>query len=158
MAMMGNGRARVSGYGARRFGNHQPMAEINVTPMVDVMLVLLVVFMITAPLLTVGVPVDLPKTSASRMVGQDEPLVISVNAAGKVFLQDTEFTLEKLVPRLVAITANRTETRIFVRGDKAIAYGKVMEIMGSIHRAGFSRVALITEMPGQTPPKKRARK
>jgi biopolymer transport protein ExbD len=100
------------------------MSEINVTPMVDVMLVLLVVFMVSAPLMTVGVPVDLPKTDASQMVGQDEPLVVSVNAKGEVFLQETKIALEQLVPRLVAITQNKKDTRIFVRGDKAIAYGQ----------------------------------
>ena len=120
------------------------MSDINVTPLVDVMLVLLVVFMITAPLLTVGVPVDLPKTNASQMVGQDEPLVISVNAKGEVFLQETKITLEQLVPRLEAITQNKKDTRIFVRGDRAIAYGQVMEMMGTVNLAGFTRVALVT--------------
>ena len=139
----GSGSAR-SGRRARRF---QPMSEINVTPMVDVMLVLLVVFMITAPLLTVGVPVDLPKTEASRIVGQDEPLVITVRADGKVYLQDSEIDITRLIPRLNAITENRKDTRIFVRGDKAIAYGRVMEVMGSVNLAGFGRVALITELP-----------
>jgi biopolymer transport protein TolR len=147
MAMLGNRSAGGMGYRAKRFGAHQPMAEINVTPMVDVMLVLLVVFMITAPLLTVGVPVDLPKTKASRVVGQDEPLVITINAEGKLFIQDTELALESLAPRLQAVTANRTETRIFVRGDKTIAYGQVMAVMGAVNRAGFKRVALITEIP-----------
>jgi len=126
------------------------MSDINVTPMVDVMLVLLVVFMITAPLLNVGVPVDLPKTAASQMVGQDEPLVVSVNAKGEVFLQETKITLDQLVPRLSAITANKKDTRIFVRGDKAIAYGKVMEVMGTVNLAGFTRVALITQLPQDT--------
>jgi len=126
------------------------MSEINVTPMVDVMLVLLVVFMITAPLLTVGVPVDLPKTAASQMVGQDEPLVVTVDAKGEVFLQETKITLDQLVPRLSAITANKKDTRIFVRGDKAIAYGKVMEVMGTVNLAGFTRVALITQLPRDT--------
>ena len=143
--------AMTSGNGGRRGrgrGNYTPMSDINVTPMVDVMLVLLVVFMITAPLLTVGVPVDLPKTAASQMVGQDEPLVVSVNAKGEVFLQETKITLDQLVPRLSAITANKKDTRIFVRGDKAIAYGKVMEVMGTVNLAGFSRVALITQLPG----------
>ena len=125
------------------------MSEINVTPFVDVMLVLLVVFMITAPLLTVGVPVDLPKTAASRMVGQDEPLVITVQADGKVYIQDTEIELARLIPRLSAITENKKDTRIFVRGDKAVAYGRVMEVMGSVNRAGFQRVALITQLPQQ---------
>ena len=123
------------------------MSEINVTPFVDVMLVLLVVFMITAPLLTVGVPVDLPKTAASRMVGQDEPLVITVRADGAVYIQDTEIELPRLIPRLEAITQNKKDTRIFVRGDKAVAYGLVMQVMGSVNLAGFDRVALITQMP-----------
>jgi biopolymer transport protein TolR len=147
MAMMaggGGGRARRGGR-----GSYRPMSDINVTPLVDVMLVLLVVFMITAPLLTVGVPVDLPKTEASQMVGQDEPLVVSVNAKGEVFLQETPITLEQLVPRLVAITQNKKDTRIFVRGDRAIAYGKVMEVMGTVNLAGFSRVALVTQLPQQ---------
>jgi biopolymer transport protein TolR len=126
------------------------MSEINVTPMVDVMLVLLVVFMVSAPLMTVGVPVDLPKTDASQMVGQDEPLVVSVNDKGEVFLQETKITLEQLVPRLVAITQNKKDTRIFVRGDKAIAYGQVMEVMGTVNLAGFTRVALLTQLPTGT--------
>ncbi|MEE2970129.1 MAG: protein TolR [Pseudomonadota bacterium] len=145
--MVGGRSSGGAGYRAKRFGAYQPMSEINVTPMVDVMLVLLVVFMITAPLLTVGVPVDLPKTKASRVVGQDEPLVISVNAKGKLFIQDTEIALGALAARLRAITSNKQETRIFVRGDKQIAYGQVMDVMGAVHWAGFRRVALITEMP-----------
>ena len=147
MAMMsGNG-----GRGRRnRRGSYVPMSEINVTPMVDVMLVLLVVFMVSAPLMTVGVPVDLPKTDASQMVGQDEPLVVSVNDKGEVFLQETKITLEQLVPQLVAITQNKKDTRIFVRGDKAIAYGQVMEVMGTVNLAGFTRVALLTQLPTGT--------
>ena len=147
MAMMsGNG-----GRGRRnRRGSYVPMSEINVTPMVDVMLVLLVVFMVSAPLMTVGVPVDLPKTDASQMVGQDEPLVVSVNDKGEVFLQETKITLEQLAPRLVAIAQNKRDTRIFVRGDKAIAYGQVMEVMGTVNLAGFTRVALLTQLPTGT--------
>ncbi len=145
MAMMTGGGG---GRGRGRRG-HVPMSDINVTPLVDVMLVLLVVFMITAPLLTVGVPIDLPRTEASQMVGQDEPLVISVNANGEVFLQETPITLEQLVPRLEAITQNKRDTRIFVRGDRAIAYGKVMEVMGTVNLAGFTRVALVTQLPRQ---------
>ena len=141
----GNGAKRGHGRGRAAY---IPMSEINVTPLVDVMLVLLVVFMITAPLLTVGVPVDLPKTTkASQMVGQDEPLVVSVNAKGEVWLQETKIDLEKMVPRLEAITESKKETRIFVRGDRAINYGRVMEVMGLINQAGFNRVALITELP-----------
>jgi len=146
MAMMsGNGGGR-GGRGGRR-GRYSPMADINVTPMVDVMLVLLIVFMVTAPLLTVGVPVDLPTTESSQMVGQDEPLVISVNAQGEVFLQETPITLEQLVPRLLAITENKKNTQIFVRGDAAISYGKVMEVMGTVNLGGFNRVALLTQLP-----------
>ena len=140
----GNGAKRGHGRGRAAY---IPMSEINVTPLVDVMLVLLVVFMITAPLLTVGVPVDLPKTKASQMVGQDEPLVVSVNAKGEVWLQETKIGLENMVPRLKAITENNKDTRIFVRGDRAINYGRVMEVMGLINQAGFNRVALITELP-----------
>ena len=159
MAMTSNRSGGGAGYRAKRFGAYQPMSEINVTPMVDVMLVLLVVFMITAPLMTVGVPVDLPKTKASRVVGQDEPLVISINAKGKLFIQDTEVALTALAARLRAITSNKKETRIFVRGDKTISYGDVMEVMGAVHRAGFARVALITEFAepgsGRKKPRKR---
>lgn len=140
----GNGAKRGRGRGRTAY---IPMSDINVTPLVDVMLVLLVVFMITAPLLTVGVPVDLPKTKASQMVGQDEPLVVSVNAKGEFWLQETKIGLEQMVPRLEAITENNKETRIFVRGDRAINYGRVMEVMGLINQAGFNRVALITELP-----------
>jgi biopolymer transport protein TolR len=147
MAMMsGNGGGR----GRRGRGSYVPMSEINVTPMVDVMLVLLVVFMVSAPLMTVGVPVDLPQTDAAQMVGQDEPLVVSVNTKGEVFLQENKITLEQLVPRLVAITQNKKDTRIFVRGDKAIAYGQVMEVMGTVNLAGFTRVALLTQLPSGT--------
>jgi biopolymer transport protein TolR len=126
---------------------YRPMSEINVTPMVDVMLVLLVIFMITAPLLTVGVPVDLPQTEASPLVEPAEPLVVTVDAEGKIYLQDTETPLETLVAKLVAITDAKPDTRIFLRGDRTIAYGKIMEVMGTVNAAGLTRVALITEMP-----------
>jgi biopolymer transport protein TolR len=126
---------------------YRPMSEINVTPMVDVMLVLLVIFVITAPLLTVGVPVDLPKTQASLISEPDEPVVITVDAEGKIFIQETETPLENLVPRLAAITGAKPDIRIFVRGDKTIAYGTIMTVMGAVNAAGFSRVALIAETP-----------
>ena len=132
---------------------YRPMAEINVTPMVDVMLVLLIIFMVAAPLLTVGVPVDLPKTQAATMNDQEEPLVVSINAEGKVFLQDTEIDLDSLVPKLQAITSNKPDTRIFVRGDKALAYGRIMEVMGTVSAAGFTKVALIAELPRANAPK-----
>ena len=143
-------RSRSSGRASR----YRPMAEINVTPFVDVMLVLLIVFMVTAPLLTVGVPVDLPKTEAKTISDPEEPLVISVNASGEIYLQDSLIEIENLVPRLVAITENKPDTRIFVRGDQSISYGQIMEVMGTVNFAGFKRVALIAEMPGTRNPKK----
>ncbi len=136
-----------NGRGGHRRGSYRPLSEINVTPFVDVMLVLLIVFMITAPLLTVGVPVDLPKVKAKSIAESEEPLVISVNAEGLIFIQDTEVELEKLVPRLKAITENKPDTRIYLRGDKSIDYGRVMEVMGTVNIAGFTRVALVAELP-----------
>ncbi|HEV2550603.1 MAG TPA: protein TolR [Stellaceae bacterium] len=124
---------------------YKPMSEINVTPMVDVMLVLLVIFMVAAPLLTVGVPVDLPQTKAPAITEQKEPLVITINAESKLFLQNTEVGEDELVPRLQAITKNNPEADIYVRGDRAINYGRVMEVMGLVSAAGFTKVSLITE-------------
>ena len=132
------------GTGRRRYA---PLSEINVTPFVDVMLVLLIVFMVTAPLLTVGVPVDLPKTRAAQLTDEVEPLVITVRADGTIYLQETAITREQLVPKLVAVSGANPDLRIFVRGDKAIAYGTVMEVMGQVSSAGFSRVALLAELP-----------
>lgn len=126
-------------------------SEINVTPMVDVMLVLLVIFMITAPLLTVGVPVDLPKTKAAVMNEKDEPLTVTLDNKGVLYLQESAIELPVLVPRLVAITGENPEARIYVRGDKNISYGQVMEVMGAISSAGFKKVALISEMPTAGP-------
>ena len=122
------------------------MAEINVTPFVDVMLVLLIVFMVTAPLLTVGVSVDLPKATSAPLPGQDEPLTVSVSKEGKIFLQDSEIALGELGPRLIAILETKPETRIFVRGDKVIDYGRVMDVVGTIHDAGIVKVALVTKL------------
>ena len=133
--------------GRRRFGRahtRNTMSDINVTPMVDVMLVLLVIFMVTAPLLTVGVQVDLPKTKASVIKGDDEPLAISVDAEGRVFLQDVEIELDALMPRLIAITGNNPDVRIFIRGDQAVYYGRVMDVMGRVNAAGYRKVALVT--------------
>jgi biopolymer transport protein TolR len=130
----------------------QPMAEINVTPFVDVMLVLLIVFMVTAPLLTVGVPVDLPQTRA-RALNQDvEPLSVTVDSEGRVFLQNTPVELGELVPKLEAIAANGYDQRIFVRGEERVSYGKVMEVMGLLNTAGFSRVGLVTQTPRPAAP------
>ena len=123
-------------------------SNINVTPMVDVMLVLLIIFMVSAPLLTVGVPLDLPQTQAKSLDQDREPLTVSVNVKGEVYLQNTEIPLEELVPKLKAITEARggAEERIFVRGDKQVDYGTVMKVMGRISAAGFRRVALVTEI------------
>ncbi len=123
------------------------MAEINVTPMVDVMLVLLIVFMVAAPLLTVGVPVDLPKSNAPAINENKEPLVITVNADGDLFIQNEKLDSDSLVPKLQAITNNNPEAVIYVRGDKAINYGRVMEVMGLIASAGFTKVSLVAELP-----------
>ena len=124
------------------------MAEINVTPMVDVMLVLLIIFMVSAPLLTVGVPIDLPQTKAKALDQDREPLTVSVNGKGQVFLQNSEIKVEDLVAKLEAITQARggTDERIYVRGDRKVDYGTVMRVMGRLSAAGFHRVALVTEV------------
>jgi biopolymer transport protein TolR len=132
---------------ASRRGAYRPMSEINVTPLVDVMLVLLIVFMVAAPLLTVGVPVDLPQTQAPAINEQKEPLVITVNAQGQIFIQETEVADESLAPRLQAITNNNPQATIYVRGDKGLQYGRIMEVMGMVGAAGFTKVSLIAEMP-----------
>jgi biopolymer transport protein TolR len=144
-AAMGNGGPSWRRHGsASRF---RPMSDINVTPLVDVMLVLLIVFMITAPLLTVGVPVELPQTRAEAIADPQEPLVITLQRDGQVFIQETEVQLDTLVDKLIAITGANPETTIFVRADKGIAYGQVMELMGLVTVAGFREVSLIVEMP-----------
>ena len=140
--------AGSSGGGGRRGRRKAVMAEINVTPMVDVMLVLLIIFMISAPLLTVGVPLDLPQTQAKSLDQDKNPLTLSVNLKGEVFLNDTAIALDDLVPKLKAITDARAglDERIFVRGDKKVDYGTVMKVMGRLSAAGFRRVALVTEV------------
>lgn len=133
--------------GTRR--RRRPMSEINVTPFVDVMLVLLIVFMVTAPLLTVGVPVDLPKTKASQITDDQTPIVITIKADGEIALQNRVIEPELLIPRLEAIAKSKPDTKVFVRGDKSVAYGEVVGIMAQVQQAGFSKVALITKLPGQ---------
>ena len=123
----------------------EPISEINVTPFVDVMLVLLIIFMVTAPLLTVGVQVDLPETSADTLPEETEPLTLTINAKGEIFIQETKVEFEKIIPKILAVSNNRTDTRIFVRGDKTINYGRVLEIMGMLSGSGFTKVALISE-------------
>ena len=145
---MGMGVAGAGGRGGRRGKRgrrgHAVMSEINVTPFVDVMLVLLIIFMVAAPLLTVGVPIDLPETAAKPMEGQTEPINISVDAEGKVFIQDQEIAFEEVVPKLQAIAKNGVEDRIYVRGDKNADYGTVMRVMARISAAGFKKIGLIT--------------
>ena len=123
----------------------EPISEINVTPFVDVMLVLLIIFMVTAPLLTVGVQVDLPETSADTLAEETEPLTLTINAKGEIFIQETKVEFEKIIAKIMAVSNNRTDTRIFVRGDKNINYGRVLEIMGMLSGSGFTKVALISE-------------
>ena len=142
----GNGRGRLAG------ARYRPMADINVTPLVDVMLVLLVVFMVTAPLLTVGVPGDLPQTQAPPINEPKEPTVITVNKDGQIFIQEAEVPIDTLVAKLQAITGSNPDAVLYVRGDKDINYGKVLEVMSLISNAGFHKVSLVAEAPkGQTP-------
>ena len=121
------------------------MSEINVTPFVDVMLVLLIVFMVTAPLLTVGIPVDLPKVKASALTDQKDPIEITLNVEGDIYIGESIVEPENLIPRLNAITEQNTEARIYIRGDRVIAYGRIMEVMSIINSAGYVKVALITQ-------------
>src|SRR6516162_862494 len=143
----------TGGVGGSKFRRRRyiPIAEINVTPLVDVMLVLLVIFMITAPLLQVGVPVDLPKTSAQQVGGKDEPLVVSVNSKDEVFLGETKFELDALSAKLKAVHDEKPDQRVFIRGDKAINYGRIMEVMGVVVDAGFRQLGLLGEQA--EPPK-----
>src|SRR5215831_17831573 len=141
----------LGGRGQSLAARYQPMSAINVTPFVDVMLVLLVVFMVAAPLLTVGVPVDLPQTQAPPISEPKEPLVISINSEGRIFIQDTDVPSESLVPRLGAITGNNPDALLYVRGDKAINYGRVLEVMSLVSSAGFRKVSLIAVPPKGAP-------
>ena len=125
--------------------SREPMSEINVTPFVDVMLVLLIIFMVTAPLLTVGVQVDLPESSADSLPEEQEPLTLTINSKGEIFIQEYQVEYDQMIPKILAIAKNRTDTRIFVRGDKTINYGRVLEIMGLLSGSGFTKVALISE-------------
>jgi biopolymer transport protein TolR len=146
--MAANGAAAAGPVGRRRHRRRPVMSEINVTPFVDVMLVLLIIFMVSAPLLTVGVPLDLPQSQAKSLEQDREPLTVSVNLKGQVFLQNSEIAVEELVPKLNAITQARggLDERIYVRGDKKVDYGTVMRVMGRLSQAGFRRVALVTEV------------
>lgn len=136
---VGGGRA-----GYRR--SYRPVAEINVTPFIDVMLVLLIVFMVTAPLLSAGIPVDLPKTEAASVSEKDDkPLEVAINKSGAIYIGETKVSREQLLVKLSAITGDDKERRVFIKADQGLSYGKVMEILGSINKAGYKKVALITE-------------
>jgi biopolymer transport protein TolR len=150
MAMAMNTGGRGGGRGRR--GRYRPLAEINVTPLVDVMLVLLIIFMVTAPLMTSGVSVDLPKTNAQPLNSDSEPLTVTIKADGTIFLQDQGVDLGDLVAKLQAISKNNPERRIFVRGDKDLAYGRIMEVMGTITQGGFTKVALLAEQTAAPQP------
>ena len=137
--------AKNSGGGRRRRGGKKaPMSEINVTPFVDVMLVLLIIFMVAAPLMTVGVPIDLPETQAKAMNSDTQPITISVNPAGEIYLQETPIALDEVVAKLEAIATTGYNERIYVRGDTAAAYGTVMQVMARISAAGFKNIGLVT--------------
>jgi biopolymer transport protein TolR len=144
----GNSRA---GHGRMASSRYRPMSDINVTPLVDVMLVLLVVFMVTAPLLTVGVPVELPQTQAPPINEPKEPLVITVDRNGGIFISETSVPVDSLVPKLQAITGSNPDAVLYVRGDKEINYGRVLEVMSLVTAAGFHKVSLVAETPKARP-------
>jgi len=144
---MAAGTNNSPGARARRLRrNNAPMSEINVTPFVDVMLVLLIIFMVAAPLLTVGVPLKLPETAAKPLpTEQREPLTISVTATGELFLQKTPITAEDLIPKLRVIAEERQDNKIYLRGDAGVNYGQVMQVMGALNAGGFRNIGLVTE-------------
>ncbi|GGB32855.1 protein TolR [Roseibium aquae] len=144
MGMQTGAGGAAGGRRGRRRRRNQMISEINVTPFVDVMLVLLIIFMVAAPLLTVGVPIDLPETRANALEGDNEPITISVNADGQIFIQDTEIAIDEVVPKLEAIAENGYEERIYIRGDQNSDYGTMMRLMGRINSAGFNRLGLVT--------------
>lgn len=148
-SVTGGPRSRTGG--RRTF---QARSDVNITPLVDVMLVLMIIFMVTAPMLTVGVPVNLPKASAPAASSQSEPIIISVNAEGKIFLHETEVTMESLGPQLSLITQNNAEAPLFVRGDQTVSYGTIVTLMAAMAEAGYSKVALLAESSQPKSPKK----
>ena len=147
---VGGGSAGV--VGKRRHRRRPVMAEINVTPMVDVMLVLLIIFMVSAPLLTVGVPVDLPRTSAPKTSQPKAPVVVTIDARGQPFLGEEPLPAEAVAPRLRALAAQDPERAVLVRGDCLVPYGRIMEVMGQVGAAGFARVSLVAQAPAGGPP------
>ncbi len=149
---MGGGVVQKSGEGMRRRrgrGRSRPMSEINVTPFVDVMLVLLIIFMVAAPLMTVGVPVELPKTAANALPGEpEEPLAITITADGTVMIQTTEVPRAEMVNKLRAIATERQSRRVYLRADGAVPYGDVVQVMGALNRGGFDNIGLVTDTGG----------
>ena len=146
-------KSKSSGRGRRRRGGgHKPMSEINVTPFVDVMLVLLIIFMVAAPLLTTGVPVELPKTATDALPSEDEqPLTITLTADGRVIIQETEVDMATLIPKLKAIAAERSNDKVFLRADGSISYESVMQVMGALNQGGFHSIGLVTDSTVTTP-------
>jgi len=144
VSLLQGSRAGRNGRGGRRGRRHAPLSEINVTPLVDVMLVLLIIFMVAAPLLTVGVPIDLPETQARALNSETQPITVSIDQDGRVFLQETEVSLDEVVPKLEAIGTTGYDERIYVRGDRTADYGTVMRVMARISAAGFRNLGLVT--------------
>ena len=145
---MGMAVGGAGGSGGRRGRRSRvgkgPMADMNMTPFIDVMLVLLIIFMVAAPMMTVGVPVDLPETRAKAMEGQTQPITVSVDGQGRIFIQEAELKLDELVPKLQAIAKNGVEERVFVRGDKTTDYGTILRVMGRLNDAGFKKIGLVS--------------
>ena len=152
---MGMSAGQTGGRGSRghrrRGRHHGLMSEINVTPFVDVMLVLLIIFMVAAPLMTVGVPIDLPETQAKALNSETQPITISINETGQIHIQETEIPLEEVVAKLGAIAKAGYEERIYVRGDKTADYGTVMRVMARIQAAGYNKIGLVTLQEQETP-------
>lgn len=151
MSMAVAGKASGGRRRGRRGGKNKPMSEINVTPMVDVMLVLLIIFMVAAPLMTVGVPIDLPKTQAKQLNTEQKPITISVNSEGLVFVGETPVDVADVVDAVSAVAVNGTEDRIYVRGDSTASYGTVMQVMGALSGAGFTKIGLLTDQAQKRP-------
>jgi biopolymer transport protein TolR len=149
-AGVGTGQGGSGRRGRRR--RSLPINDINMTPFIDVVLVLLIIFMVAAPMLTVGVPIELPRTAARQIQDETQPITISVNGRGEIFLQEQRVALEELTERLTAIARNGVDERLFIRGDRGVNYGVVMQVMGLVNRAGFRRIGLVTEQDPNLPP------
>jgi biopolymer transport protein TolR len=134
-----------NGGGGQEGGGYQPMAEINITPMVDVMLVLLIIFMVAAPLMMAGVPVELPQTSATRVSNPQKPMIVSLTADGELYIRDEQVTQDNLIPRLQSIRSEEGDTVVYVRADKVSVYGDVMDILGMVGQSGYGRVSLLSQ-------------